>query len=710
MQRISLPYKFKNRSFVFLCLALALSFFSNGQDVKVLFQINEGAPYSIDEAVSSSAFEATENMSLNFQNVTGELWVKIELDSVETDSYLILSNPLIDSICYYQYVDNRAVDTIYAGDFYLFKERSITHPKFIFPISPSNKSISIFLRLKSEDQLFVPIEIKSKEELTETLSSFNLIKGVYFGIVIVMFLYNLFIGLTTKEKSYNLYAAYIFFIGSAQASLEGYLFQYIFPNSPILFNHSIIATSAMGGISALLFTKEFLQVKKYAPKWIAGLNVFIGVYMAALVFDLMGFKSISNNLLNTGGLTVGIYALSVAGVIAKQKFRPAYFFLIAWSFFMALLIVYVLRNLNVVDGNVFTNNSFMIGSAIQIVLLSIALADRINVLRREKEESQADALRVSLENEKIIKEQNVMLEQRVDERTMELQETNEELTVTLTNLRETQSQLVDAEKMASLGQLTAGIAHEINNPINFVTSNIGPLKRDLEDVYELIDAYDKIEDGQPNTIDEARRVKKDIDYDFVKEEIDTLVNGISDGAERTSEIVKGLRNFSRLDEDALKVADIHEGLDSTLVILKSKMGSEINVVKDFDKDLPLVECFPGKLNQVFMNILNNGIYAVQTKVYERGKRPTITLKTRQENNAVVITLSDNGVGMDEQTKNKIFDPFFTTKDVGEGTGLGMSIVYKIMDKHRGTMNVESTVGKGSDFIITLPLRQPNNFE
>ncbi|MGB0176219.1 MAG: sensor histidine kinase, partial [Owenweeksia sp.] len=316
---------------------------------------------------------------------------------------------------------------------------------------------------------------------------------------------------------------------------------------------------------------------------------------------------------------------------------------------------------------------------------------------------------VSRENEKIIREQNVVLEQRVLERTMELQEANEELQVTLANLKDTQTQLVDAEKMASLGQLTAGIAHEINNPINFVTSNIAPLRRDLEEIYEIVDTYASVPlDNAREALEKAHALQEDYDYEYLKEEIESLVDGISDGATRTSEIVKGLRTFSRLDEDAVKQISLQEGLNSTLVLLRNKTKDLIEVETDFDQSIPDIECYPGKLNQVFMNVLTNGIYAVNAKRYEEGEKPTLTLKTmKAEGNRVSIHLIDNGIGMDETTKKKMFEPFFTTKDVGEGTGLGMSIVFKIIEKHNGSIAVNSEPGKGTEFIITLPMSQPN---
>jgi signal transduction histidine kinase len=265
--------------------------------------------------------------------------------------------------------------------------------------------------------------------------------------------------------------------------------------------------------------------------------------------------------------------------------------------------------------------------------------------------------------------------------------------------------------MASLGQLTAGIAHEINNPINFITANNKPLRMDFDEIKSIVEGLKQMPDEPSQAqVSEVKQLLEEYDYDFLKEEVGELVDGISDGAQRTSEIVRGLRTFSRLDEDVVKPADINEGLDSTMVLLRNKTKDAIQVVRDYGEDIPDVECFPGKLNQAFMNILNNAIYAVKHKEHPEGEKPTITLKTRLKSaNEVNIHLIDNGMGMSEETQKKMFDPFFTTKEVGEGTGLGMSIVFKIVDKHNGTLTVNSQEGQGAEFIITLPVKQPSEF-
>jgi two-component system NtrC family sensor kinase len=400
--------------------------------------------------------------------------------------------------------------------------------------------------------------------------------------------------------------------------------------------------------------------------------------------------------------------LGTSFYMARKNFRPAYFYLTAWMFFLITFIILILRNLAVLPYNNFTTYIIYVGSSMEIALLSIALADKINVLRREKEQSQAESLRRLETNQKLVKEQNITLEKKVAERTEELQSSNTNLSVALQDLKDTQIQLVEAEKMASLGQLTAGIAHEINNPINFVKSNIKPLELDINDLIEIIDAYDVLHTAPEAEIQaklvQIDKLKKQIDVSYVRGEIKSLVKGIQDGAERTAEIVMGLRNFSRLDESEVKIVDIHEGIDSTLVLLKNSMPDNISIVKDF-KAHAEIECFPGKLNQVFMNILSNGIQAIKEKEIQ-GKE-SITISTRDVGEEQIeVSIKDSGMGMTDEVRQKIFDPFFTTKDVGEGTGLGLSIVYKIIQKHEGKIEVVSSRGNGAEFILSLYRRLP----
>lgn len=282
------------------------------------------------------------------------------------------------------------------------------------------------------------------------------------------------------------------------------------------------------------------------------------------------------------------------------------------------------------------------------------------------------------------------------------EEKNVELNEAMSILKEAQEQLIQSEKMASLGQLTAGVAHEINNPINFVSANIKPLKEDLAEIMQCIHLYDQViaENKLQTYFEKVEQYKDETGILFSIDEVKSLLKGIEEGAARTSEIVKGLRNFSRLDQNVVKKANLNEGIESTLALLHSAYKDRVEIVKELG-ELPEVDCLPGQLNQVFMNIISNAVQAIPGE----GK---IFIKSWATGQTVKISITDTGQGMSDETKKKIFDPFFTTKDVGKGTGLGLSISYGIIQKHNGKIEVESVKGEGAVFIITLPIQQIKN--
>ncbi len=255
--------------------------------------------------------------------------------------------------------------------------------------------------------------------------------------------------------------------------------------------------------------------------------------------------------------------------------------------------------------------------------------------------------------------------------------------------------------MASVGQLTAGIAHELNNPINFISGNVKPLTRDIEDIYKILNLYDSV--IQKNNLNErfgkVESLKSKLDYSYLVEEINNLLIGIYEGANRSGQIVKGLRSFSRLDEDRFVPANINEGIDSTLILLHNKIKERITIHKNYGK-IPEIECLPSKLNQVFMNILTNSIQAIEDK-------GDIYIDTISSSIGIKICIKDTGRGMITEVKERIFEPFYTTKDVGKGIGLGLSISYGIIEQHNGNIDVISEPPKGTEFIISLPIFQTN---
>lgn len=302
----------------------------------------------------------------------------------------------------------------------------------------------------------------------------------------------------------------------------------------------------------------------------------------------------------------------------------------------------------------------------------------------------------------------------------QLREQAEELKVALHELKHTQTHLIQTEKMSSLGQLVAGVAHEINNPVNFIYGNLTPAEEYTQDLLSLLQLY---QNNYPEPVLEIKNFAELIELDFLKSDFPQIINSMKVGAERIREIVLSLRTFSRLDEAEMKAIDIHEGIDSTLMILQSRFKGNnqrptIEIIKEYD-NLPLVECYAGQLNQVFMNILSNAIDALEesfiicpilgenARRIEQRTPPHICIRTElQQPNQVTIRIADNGLGIPEDVKKQLFDPFFTTKPIGQGTGMGLAISYQIItEKHGGSLECLSQLGQGAEFAIKIPLIQ-----
>jgi len=580
------------------------------------------------------------------------------------------------------------------GEHLPFSTRKYDNPDYIFDIHIlSGQSKVVYLKLKSKEALQLPIVIATEALILNQQKNKGILFGLYFGIMAVMVLYNLFIYVSLKDKNYLYYVLYIIFVYLTQSSIQGYTFQYFWPSFPLIAQYSLFIFPVLVGISGIMFMKMFLNIKLYSLLLNKASYLFYITYFISIGFTLSGNFKMSQIIIQITAILVSLYMLITPILILRKGFAPAKYFLLAWSVFLTGVILYILKDSEVLPFNNFTRYTMIIGSAIETILLSFALAARINIYKKEKEESQAITLNALKENEKLITEQNIVLEQRVEERTTALNNT-------LIDLKNTQSQLVSTEKMASLGQVTAGVAHEINNPINFVSANLKPLKSDIDDVLALIKKYELLIPNEANAdqYKEIEGFRKEIDIDYLKDEMNLLLVGIEDGAKRTTEIVAGLKNFSRLDESDIKEADLNEGIKSTLVLLRSAFPENLNLVVDLGT-ISYIECMPGKLNQVFMNLLNNALFAISKNISK--EKHSLIIKSYELNNLVYVSIEDTGIGMSEEVISKIYEPFFTTKDVGEGTGLGMSIVFSILKRHKAELKIKSEVGMGTKMTLIL---------
>ncbi|MNK11492.1 Sensor protein ZraS [compost metagenome] len=640
----------------------------------------------------------------NFGVENTTYWIKLTSEKDQTFNKELLHIEQPRFVMYEMYDQKQAKIHRPKANFELQKDKphkDLQDIAFLLP-DTVKKDESFYLRLKAHEAFITKIVVVKERTLDDKNSLRDIIFGIYTGIMLVMFVYNLFLFIIVRDRSYIFYVFYILFTWLTQISIQGYGLRYIWTAENPIDHSSVVLFSSIGLIFATLFSVSFLSTKIFVPKIHRVVITFISIIplniILLYVFDTY-ISFIIMQLFTLFGVTIALTTSYY--VYFKKHFKPAGFYLIAWSILLVGAVLFILKDYGILPYNTFTIYLLQISSAIEVMLLSFALADKINYFKKENETAQAQALNASLENQKLIKEQNIVLERKVKERTEELENANGTLNLTLNNLKSTQSQLVDAEKMAALGQLTAGIAHEINNPINFVTSNVKPLQLDIDDLKDIIKKYESIDfekDIKPQ-IEEIEAYKRQIDLGFINNEITSLLAGISEGAKRTAEIIRSLRNFSRVDETDMKAIDLNEGLLSTLVLIRNTLPDNLTVIKELG-NLPKVECMPGKINQVFMNLVSNAVQAVKSKDVQ-AEEEFLTIKSWYDNQQVFISIKDTGTGMSEEVKHRIFEPFFTTKDIGEGTGLGLSIVFSIIEKHKGHVEVISELGKGTEFIIIL---------
>ncbi|HVW13706.1 MAG TPA: 7TM diverse intracellular signaling domain-containing protein [Mucilaginibacter sp.] len=660
--------------------------------------------YKINEVVAGSGFHTVASTLPTFRYSKSTTWLKFILKNKTTRPFvpISISPAAIDSFDLY-YVDpvsKRIINLSSAvpyRDTKLIKQTNSFINAIIFPDSVR----TVYLRIHSSASSVIPININSANSFFKSADFENLLLGAFMGISAVMAIYNLMLFIIVKERSYLYYVAFIVFLALSQMLQRGYGTSFFSNDAMIINNYFIPFIRALFGYSVLLFAAEFLQLKTnlgYYGNYYYSLYV---IYTVGLVATSVGLVSFAYDIITIAAALTSITLLSLGTLLYFRGFKPAKYFMTGWGLFLVTMLISIARNNGLIIHNDFTANIIIYSSMLQLALFSIALADKINFYRRQTYDSQVLALTIAKENERLTTEQNIELESKVNARTHELIKTNKDLSKIIEDLKSAQSKLIETEKMASLGQLTAGVAHEINNPINFVNSNVKPLRLDFMELFALLQKYKEAGDNPDNKelLELAHEIEVNTDINFLKEEIQSLLDGIEDGANRTAEIVQSLRTFSRTDEQALKLADINKAVLSALVLLRNTIPYNIEIIPVLNK-LPMLYCYPGKINQVLVNLINNGIQAIKAKSRQANESLRITTSDHPEN--ITIEIADTGVGMPAEVKQRMFEPFFTTKDVGEGTGLGLAIVFGIIEDHHGTVDVQSEPGKGTTFIITLP--------
>jgi two-component system, NtrC family, sensor kinase len=647
---------------------------------------------TIDQ-ISSPDFEgrftASQRKVLKFSELGPNYWLKFQIENPhQTPLVLELGlAALATADLYYKTDTNPTWQVLKAGHDINLYEKPFKHHHQIFPIATSG---TYYMNV-SAGVLPLPLSIKKQTTFELQIKHQLLVIGVYVGLMLFVTLYNLFLFFSFRQYIYLLYATHVGLMLAFVTIGNGFI-AYWLPhlNLRIWYVNLAICFPIVG----LSYSLTFLKVRQFAPRLLPfGVLIMLTLFALFVVYQFIPELKLQTFLQSTL-FTLMVFTVTAAIIVGRKGNRMGYYFALTYVIF---IVFYCINTVYDRTGNppLFLHISYgSLGILVEILFQSFLLTKQFEWekadVEAEKAQSQAQLLEKTRENAQFVREQNIILESKVAERTAELEQS-------LTNLHATQNQLIQSEKLASLGELTAGIAHEIQNPLNFVT-NFSELSIDLmKDLKEEMQKTDK-------------------DEDYIDELFDDLSQNqekIKQHGNRASSIVRGMLEHSRSNTGERRLTDINNLCDEFLRLsfhgMRAKDKSfNADFKTDFDPNLPKINITPQNISRVILNLVNNAFYAVnekKTKSTEGGYLPSVFVSTQKIDNQILIKIKDNGSGMPEAVLQKIFQPFFTTKPAGEGTGLGLSLSYDIITKgHGGTIEVESVVGQGTEFKINLPLK------
>ncbi|CCH54207.1 C4-dicarboxylate transport sensor protein dctB [Fibrisoma limi BUZ 3] len=542
-----------------------------------------------------------------------------------------------------------------------------------------------------------PIFCRSTDNLLNYLHRTDLFYGLYYGFILIIIVYSLILYVRLRETDTLRYAIWVIFMGLQLALFRGHTNEFFWPSNPSIERYATV----LAGITGLLhipFTLSFLRLRQQSPLFYKiGIGIFvlyaIGILINVVAVSLQERAGRQIDIVPQVALLEGIFSISAGVVTYRRGFRPALFYIIGNVVFFASIFVFLVYAAGRLPHSFWTYNSIHIGSGVEIILFTLALTYKVNLLKRQQEEAVREQLRLSEANERLVQEQNVMLESKVEQRTHELNRQKEELQHTLNQLKATQAQLVQREKMASLGELMAGIAHEIQNPLNFV-NNFAELS---------VEMLDELTDELQHDRQEAATSL----IDDMKPNLQKIVHH----GKRADSIIKSMLEHSRSSSGTKQATDINALADEYLRLAyhgqRAKDKSfNAELVMDLDRNMGTVEVMPQEMARVLLNLYNNAFYAVAEKARQQptGYQPQVRVSTYRDNGTIDVRVKDNGTGIPRELLNKIFQPFFTTKSTGQGTGLGLSLSYDIITNgHGGQMNVNTEAGLFTEFIISIPV-------
>ncbi len=602
-----------------------------------------------------------------------------------------------EHISVYEISDNQLVNASQLG---------MLRPERVYPFLKSNQVCPLAIGQGQTHLVYVyvagiyttawPIYCRSTANLFEALHLSDLFYGLYYGFILMIVVYSLLLFIRLRETDTFRYAIWVLIVGLQMALFRGHTNEFLWPANPAIERYATVL-AGITGLTHVLFTLAFLRLRQQAPLFYKiGLGILglytIGILVNVLTMSAFAKSGVQVDFVPVVALVEGIFSVWAGIVTYRHGFRPALFYVIGNLVFFMSIFLFLLYAFGKLPHSFWTYNSIHIGSGIEIILFTLALTYKVNLLKQQQEEAVREQLRLAETNKRLVENQNVMLEEKVTLRTVELNEQKEGLQITLAQLRTTQDQLVQREKMASFGELMAGIAHEIQNPLNFV-NNFAELCVDM--VAELKDEL--LADHKADALDIADALTPNLQkITFHGKRADGIVRSMLQHAQ-SSTGHRESTNLNALADEYLRLAyhGFHAKNDTV----------EIMLTTHFDPHMGQVKLMPQEISRVLLNLYNNAFYAVLEKAKSglTDYHPHIWVTTQLKNGGVVLTVKDNGTGIPTELLNKIYQPFFTTKPSGSGTGLGLSLSYDIITKgHGGTLSVKAEAGECTEFVVEIP--------
>ncbi|HMY68764.1 MAG TPA: 7TM diverse intracellular signaling domain-containing protein [Leptospiraceae bacterium] len=728
----------------------------------IYYHIDRTGRFTIDDMVkpdNEKLFKQNKSNVAEFGFISSPVWLKFtvqELNPDPEDWFLEIAYSSLDTVELYAQQGGKWT-VRYAGDHYPFAARELFYrnPGF-FMTFPALKENTIYIKVHTTSASIIPLTLHQKKHLLKNISFIENLYCIFYGVLLAMIFYNGSIFISLKNPSYLLYSLTTLSMLIYQISFSGHGFQYLWPENLWMQKYTGLIAAVLFAVFAFEFMIRFLDLKRktriFLRSWLLLQNLITCLALTdslTSVFRVVGIAGILNTV-----------TVITAGILSWRKgYRPARFFVIGWSLYALGTILAILRLAGLIETNALTNYAMQIGVVSELMLLSIALADSYKLIAEEKSNIQKELLNVQIRMVENLKTSESQLEERVALRTAELQESNNTLESALSNLKSAQAQLIQSEKMASLGQLVANVAHEINTPIGAVKAsgrnisdaleytlenlpvlfntlekqdrelfmklirpkNIQPavlstkeerqlIKETMRQLEEagLIDTRDKAEMlvqlNVHKEVSEYMPLLKHPEAEFILKavrRISTIISSaanINTAVERVSKIIFALKSFSHTNVSEQMVnADLREGLEVVLTVYNNLLKQGIEVIRKYE-EIQKITCFPDELNQVWTNLIHNSVLAMSGK----GR---LTIEVKQTETEVSVSISDTGVGIPENIRGRIFEPFFTTRPAGEGSGLGLDIVRKIVEKHSGRIEIQTEEGVGTTFSVFLPYEQ-----